>query len=72
MAKSKMPADLVRQIAEAEEMARAVRKAVREAVLDHKRAGNPVADWRDGKVVIVPPEEIDLPEEDASQNNTKT
>jgi hypothetical protein len=32
--------------------------AVREALLDHKRAGNPVAVWRDGKVVIVPPEEI--------------
>ncbi len=32
--------------------------AVREALLDHKRAGNPVAIWRDGKVVIVPPDEI--------------
>lgn len=37
--------------------------AVREALLDHKRAGNPVAIWRDGKVVIVPPEEIDLYDE---------
>jgi ABC-type proline/glycine betaine transport system ATPase subunit len=24
----------------------------------HKRLGNPIAIWKDGKVVIVPPEEI--------------
>ena len=33
-------------------------ESVRSALLDHKRAGNPVAAWRDGRVVIVPPEEI--------------
>ena len=27
----------------------ALRKAAREAVLDHARAGNPVCTWRDGK-----------------------
>ena len=36
----------------------AVRRAVRDALLLHKRAGNPIAAWKDGKVVIVPPEEI--------------
>lgn len=36
----------------------AVRKAVREAVLQHARAGKPVATYRDGKVVWIPPEEI--------------
>jgi hypothetical protein len=36
----------------------AARKAVRAALLEHKRHNNPVAVWRDGKVVIVPPEEI--------------
>ncbi len=41
----------------------AVREAVIEALRDHKRAGNPVAIWEDGKVRIVPPEEIVLPEE---------
>jgi hypothetical protein len=34
-------------------------RAIRDAVLDHKRAGNPIAEWRDGKVVIVPPEQIE-------------
>jgi hypothetical protein len=27
----------------------------------HKRLGNPIATWKDGKVVIVPPEEIVIP-----------
>ena len=32
---------------------RALAKAVREALLRHKLAGNPVAVWRDGKVIWV-------------------
>jgi hypothetical protein len=45
---------------------------VREALLDHKRAGNPVAVWRDGKVVIVPPDEIVFGERErsASENGS--
>ena len=37
---------------------RAMRRAVREALLDHKRAGNPVCVWRDGRVVWIEPEDI--------------
>ena len=42
---------------------RALRQAVREALLDHKRAGNPVAVWRDGRVAWIQPQDIpaDLP-----------
>ena len=36
----------------------ALKKAFREAVLAHARAGNPVATWRDGKVVWISPEEV--------------
>ena len=36
----------------------ALAKAVREALQDHKRAGNPVPEWRDGKVRWLAPEEI--------------
>ncbi|OWY71374.1 hypothetical protein B7486_12355 [cyanobacterium TDX16] len=36
----------------------ALGEAVEEALRDHKRAGNPVCEWRDGKVVWIPPEEI--------------
>jgi hypothetical protein len=28
------------------------------AILEHKRIGNPIATWRDGKVVIVQPADI--------------
>jgi hypothetical protein len=34
------------------------RRAVRHALLEHKRAGNSIAVWQDGRVVIIPPEEI--------------
>ena len=38
----------------------AAQRAVREALLDHKRAGNPIAGWKDGKVVLIPPEQIEV------------
>ena len=37
---------------------KAIREAVREALLRHKQLGNPVAIWRDGRVVWLSPEEI--------------
>jgi hypothetical protein len=37
----------------------AAASAVQEALRDHKRADDPIADWRDGRVVLVPPEEIE-------------
>ena len=40
----------------------AYERAVREALLKHKRAGNPVPVERDGKIVMLQPE--DIPEED--------
>lgn len=36
----------------------ALARAVSAALRGHKRAGNPVAEWRDGKVRWVAPEEI--------------
>ena len=35
-------------------------RAVRKALREHKLAGNPVAVWRDGKVVVLQPEEIEV------------
>lgn len=40
----------------------AMQEAVRHALLTHKRAGHPVASWEDGKVVIIPAEEIQVEE----------
>ena len=44
----------------------ALQRAVRRALGQHKLAGNPVAIWRDGQVVWIPPEDIPVwPEPDA-------
>ncbi|MEQ8974450.1 MAG: hypothetical protein RIE73_29180 [Coleofasciculus sp. C1-SOL-03] len=45
-------------LADRERINQALAKAVQDALLKHKQAGNPVAIWRDGKVVWIPPEEI--------------
>jgi hypothetical protein len=38
----------------------AIQAAVREALIQHKRAGNPIAVWENGRVVWIPPEEIEI------------
>ena len=43
---------------EAEPLTAAARESVREALTFHKKLGNSIVVWRDGRVVIVPPEEI--------------
>ena len=55
--------DIEAIFADGTEIDRALKKAVRLAVLEHKRAGNPIAIWQDGQVVWVPPEEIEVDEE---------
>jgi hypothetical protein len=45
-------------IAHHAEIEDALNEAVRLALLDHKRAGNPIAGWRDGKLAIIPAHEI--------------
>ncbi len=36
----------------------ALREAVAEVIEDHRRTGDPLVTWRDGKVVLVPAEEL--------------
>jgi hypothetical protein len=52
-------------VSDAERFARqveaAAQAAVREALLRHKRLGNPVADWQDNRVVWIQPEDIEIP-----------
>jgi hypothetical protein len=43
---------------QAEAIERILQAAVQRELLIHKRLGNPIAVWKGGKVVIVPPEEI--------------
>jgi hypothetical protein len=46
---------------EAQRVIAAVEQATRDAVQMHKRLGNPIAIWREGKVVILQPDEIPEP-----------
>jgi hypothetical protein len=50
------------------EIGEVLQRAVNHALSMHKRLGNPIATWKDGKVVIVPPEEIVIPS-DGSETN---
>ena len=65
MSNSELSDEIGQRFADDEALARAVRRAVREAVLVHKQAGNSVAAWRDGRVVLLPPDEVVVPEEEA-------
>jgi hypothetical protein len=47
-----------------------LRRAVRAALLDHKRAGNPVAVWQDDRVVTLSPAEIPVEEDSNGQEAT--
>jgi len=42
----------------AKDIEKVLQRAVNHALLMHKRLGNPIAVWKDDKVVIIPPEEI--------------
>ncbi len=59
----KVKKDIGKLFKDREGMDRALAEAVRQALLQHKRMGNPVATWRDGKVVWIAPEDIDVSEE---------
>lgn len=50
--------DIGRILNEGTEIDEAVKKAVREAVLRHKQAGNPIVGMKDGQMVWLKPEEI--------------
>ena len=40
----------------------AMQEAARRAIRRHKLLGESIAVWKDGKVVVVPPEEIEIPD----------
>jgi predicted ABC-type ATPase len=44
----------------AEEVIEAMQLAVREAIARHKALGQSIVVWRDGQIVVVPPEEIEI------------
>ncbi len=51
-------AELIRRFSDRNLLTSLIQQAVHEAMLEHKRIGNPVAGSVDGKVVIFQPEDI--------------
>ena len=43
-----------------------LRRAVRRALLEHKRAGNTIASWEQGRVVLIPAAEIQVEDDNES------
>ncbi len=58
LAMKETPAAPVIRVPHGKELENILREAGRQARLMHKKLGNPIASWQDGKVVIIPPEEI--------------
>lgn len=59
--------DIERMFAEGTLIDEALVEGVQEALRRHKQAGLPIAEWRDGKTVWVPPEQIELREDSGNQ-----
>jgi len=62
MSQAEKNTEIAEVLAEAEAVEAAVQEAVREALLEHKRAGNPVVGWHNGRLEWVPPERIPVEE----------
>jgi len=50
--------NIAEAFADPERITQALAQGVRDALLKHKQAGNPIVIWRDGKIVWIKPEEI--------------
>ena len=50
---------------------RALKEAVAEAIAEHRRNGVPIAIWRDGKVVLLPPDQIGVSDVQATYTLSK-
>lgn len=57
------PKDISRIFQEGTDIDRALLRAVREALRMHKALRNPVAEWKDGRVVWIPPDELEIPDD---------
>ena len=57
--------DIGRTIREGTLVDEAIRKAIRDAMLSHKWMGDPVVGWKNGKVVWIPADQIEVEDERA-------
>lgn len=67
MPATSVDAQRAERLALARKIEAAVQAAVRDALLEHKRAGRAIVCWRDGRVEWVPPEKIPVTDDDEVQ-----
>lgn len=68
---AKTDKDVAAILAEGTRVDAALAAGVREALVRHHRAGQPVAEWRDGKTVWLTPAEIKRRIEEADKKNRR-
>lgn len=59
--------DIAKILADGVLIDQAMRTAARDALLAHRRAGQPMVIWRDGRIVLVPPDQFDSLEDARSR-----
>jgi hypothetical protein len=58
------PKDIEAIMLDGHRVHRALREAWVKDLIRHKRLGTPIVVWRDGQVVWIPAEEIEIPDKD--------
>ena len=66
MAEREPQPDIADAFHDDERIARAFAEAFAAAARRHKQAGVPMVAWEDGHVILIPPEDIVIPEEDGA------
>jgi len=68
-AETRIPDKLL--IVDGEKIEGILRRAVRHALMSHKAAGNTIAVWEDGRIVLIPAEEIQVEDDTESDGDRK-
>jgi isoaspartyl peptidase/L-asparaginase-like protein (Ntn-hydrolase superfamily) len=66
--KNKGKITVVDRMKDSEAMTRAMGEAIQENLREHKLLGQPIVVWKDGRVVWIPAEEIELPPDKPSSD----
>jgi hypothetical protein len=69
---SRSTRDIASIIRDGRAIDRAIVAAHRRVILQHRQLGVPLVIWRDGQVVEVPPESVELPADDCGDNGNSS
>lgn len=64
MSENETPLAPINLLTQGKEIENILREAGRQARIRHKKLGHSIVSWQDGKVVIIPPDEIVIDDND--------